>query len=151
MIGSVNGPTGWCGSTRTHLLDIMTDPKAYMHDSIHLKFNNIQSTGWKINPRFVREVDSGRGTLRMDCRGAPGVCMLRASASACLLSFIIFLKKAKQTSLVAQRLRLYAQNAGGPGSIPRATTKISSVLQQGFTIPYAATKTQCSLINKNKP
>ena len=106
---------------------------------------------WKINPRFVREVDSGRGTLWMDCRGAPGVCMLGASASACLLSFIIFFKKAKQTSLVAQRLRLHAQNAGGPGSIPRATTKISSVLQQGFTIPYAATKNQCSQINKNKP
>ena len=96
----------------------------------------------------MREVDSGRGTLWMDCRGAPGVCMLGASASACLLSFIIFFKKAKQTSLVAQRLRLHAQNAGGPGSIPRATTKISSVLQQGFTIPYAATKTQCSQINK---
>ena len=43
------------------------------------------------------------------------------------------------TSLVVQWIRLYAPNAGGPGSIPGQGTRSHM---------HAATKTQCNQINK---
>ena len=49
------------------------------------------------------------------------------------------------TSVVLQWLRLHAPNAGGPGSIPHRGTR-SHMLQ--LKIPRAATKPQCSQIDK---
>ena len=75
------------------------------------------------------------------------------------LSFQV--KKTKETSLVVQRLRLHAPNAGGRGSIPVQRTRShmpqlragmpqeqSCMPQQRPKIPSAAIKTWHSQINK---
>ena len=61
------------------------------------------------------------------------------------LDEICIRKKRGGASLVVQWLRLCAPNAGGPGSIPGQGTR--SCMPQ-LKIPSAATKTQCSQINK---
>ena len=57
------------------------------------------------------------------------------------------------TSLVVQRLRLCPPSAVGLGLIPRQGTrsymKQLSVRTLQLKIPHAATRTQCSHINKN--
>ena len=52
------------------------------------------------------------------------------------------------TSLTVQWLKLYAPNAGGPGSIPGQETR-SDMLERRLKIPCTITKTWCSQINKN--
>ena len=47
-------------------------PKACVNDSIHLKFNNIQSIDLEDKPQIVREFDSGRGALWRDFQGVTG-------------------------------------------------------------------------------
>ena len=60
---------------------------------------------------------------------------------------IVFSKyRLSGTSLVAQRLRLRAPNAGGPGSMPGQGTR--SHMHAATKSLHAATKTQHNQINK---